>query len=66
MESLRDDVGDSVVGKGSKVASLQMMGRLLNLNGVAFFNTKNNISPGGTLGGPEPFVATVENKSRCR
>ena len=40
-----------------------MTGRLLNLNGVAFYNTKNNVEKGDTLGGPEPFVATVGDGS---
>eukprot|EP00526_Cylindrotheca_closterium_P000891 CAMPEP_0113643770 /NCGR_PEP_ID=MMETSP0017_2-20120614/23025_1 /TAXON_ID=2856 /ORGANISM="Cylindrotheca closterium" /LENGTH=237 /DNA_ID=CAMNT_0000555323 /DNA_START=23 /DNA_END=736 /DNA_ORIENTATION=- /assembly_acc=CAM_ASM_000147 len=41
IKDFREGTGDAVVGKNSRV-SIQCSGRLLNLNGVVFYNTKNN------------------------
>lgn len=41
IKDFREGTGDAVVAKTSKV-SIQCSGRLLNLNGVVFYNTKNN------------------------
>ncbi|CAJ1932053.1 unnamed protein product [Cylindrotheca closterium] len=41
IKDFREGTGDAAVGKNSKV-SIQCSGRLLNLNGVVFYNTKNN------------------------
>jgi FKBP-type peptidyl-prolyl cis-trans isomerase len=45
--------GDAVVSSTSKRVNLQCSGRLLNLNGVVFYNTKTN-NPDGF--GPVPLV----------
>ncbi len=47
--------GSDVVGAGSRV-SIQCSGRLLNLNGVVFYNTKNN-NPDGF--GAIPLTVTL-------
>lgn len=47
--------GNEVVGPGSRV-SIQCSGRLLNLNGVVFYNTKNN-NPDGF--GAIPLTVTL-------
>jgi len=49
------DAGSDVVGGGSRVA-IQCSGRLLNLNGVVFYNTKNN-NPDGF--GAVPLTITL-------
>mmetsp|Transcript_26118 Transcript_26118/g.34316 ORF Transcript_26118/g.34316 Transcript_26118/m.34316 type:complete len:259 (-) Transcript_26118:172-948(-) len=48
--------GDQVVAKGNRVA-VQLTGRFLNLNGVKFFSTKDNVKD--ELAGPEALVFTV-------
>ena len=47
--------GSDAVGSGSRV-SIQCSGRLLNLNGVVFYNTKNN-NPDGF--GAVPLTVTL-------
>lgn len=41
IKDFREGTGDASVNQNSKV-SIQCSGRLLNLNGVVFYNTKNN------------------------
>jgi hypothetical protein len=48
------------VKKGSKVW-VQATGRMLNLNGVKFFSTKDNVID--DLSGPEPVILTIGNGS---
>jgi FKBP-type peptidyl-prolyl cis-trans isomerase len=52
IKDFRFGTGDSVVGSKSKV-DIQCSGRLLNLNGVVFYNTKTN-NPDGF--GPIPLT----------
>mmetsp|Transcript_38510 Transcript_38510/g.115539 ORF Transcript_38510/g.115539 Transcript_38510/m.115539 type:complete len:245 (-) Transcript_38510:227-961(-) len=54
VKDFRAGTGDVVVGNGSKVA-VQMTGRLLNLNGVVFYDTKKN-NPDGFGGLPLSFT----------
>jgi len=54
IKDFRVGSGDAVVGKGSKV-SVQCTGRLLNLNGVVFYNTKKNDPDGFGEGRPLNF-----------
>ena len=57
IKDYRHGTGDAVVGGNSRV-SIQCSGRLLNLNGVIFYNTKNN-NPDGF--GAIPLTFTMGN-----
>jgi len=56
VKQFKQGSGDASAKEGSTVG-IQCSGRLLNLNGVSFYNTKNN-NPDNMLS-PEPLVFTI-------